>query len=338
MSSSLPGISILMPTLNAERYLEGCLQSIRAQDYPPQSIEIIVADAGSKDRTLEILRRYNVDRVVPNPRITGEGARAILNQLATKELILSIDADNYLVGEDWLRQMVEPLQQDATVFASEPMRWDYTRSDPPMNRYFALTGINDPVSLFMGNYGRFSYLTGKWTEMPHGEERHGGYVVADLQPGRVPTMGANGFLVRRTVLLERPASDYYFDIDVVNELVAAGHRRVAKVDVALGHHFARDLASFRRKTRRRIEDFLYWREQRRYPWLSSGRGPIARFVVYTVLVVPLLAQAARGWTRVRDIAWLYHVPVCWTTLVLYGWAVLRSMGRRAPHSREGWQH
>ena len=92
------------------------------------------------------------------------------------------------------------------------------------------------------------------------------------------------------------------------------------------------------ETRRRIEDLLYWREQRRYPWLSSGRKPIVRFVLYTLPVVPLLWQAARGWSKVRDGAWLYHVPVCWTTLWLYGWAVVRSALHRAPHSREGWQH
>ncbi|HVH63061.1 MAG TPA: glycosyltransferase, partial [Candidatus Dormibacteraeota bacterium] len=132
----LPSVSVLIPTLNAERYIEGCLRPLRDQDYPKELIEIIVADAGSNDGTFAILERYGVDRVVPNPRVTGEGARAILNRLATKELILSIDSDNYLVGKDWLRRMVKPLQDDATAFASEPMRWDYTRSDPPMNRYF----------------------------------------------------------------------------------------------------------------------------------------------------------------------------------------------------------
>lgn len=336
--TGLPGISILIPTLNAERYLEGCLRSVRNQDYPKELLEIIVADGGSTDGTLGVLKQYAVDRVVPNPRTTGEAARAILNELATKDLILSIDADNYLVGNDWLRRMVRPLQEDASVFASEPMRWDYARSDPPMNRYFALTGINDPVSLFMGNYGRYSYLTDRWTAMPHGEERHDGYLIAVLQPGHVPTMGANGFLVRTSVLNEIQGRDYYFDIDVVNELVQRGQRRIAKVDVALGHHFARDLSTFRRKTRRRIEDFLYWRDRRRYPWLASGRLALARFVLYTLLVVPLLVEAFRGWVKVHDRAWFYHLPVCWTTLWLYGWAVLLSVGRRAPHSREGWQH
>src|SRR5579859_7078552 len=138
--SGLPGISVLIPTLNAERYLEGCLRSVRSQDYPEDLVEIIVADAGSTDGTLDLLRRFGVDRVVPNPGITGEAARAILNSLATKELILSIDSDNYLVGTDWLRRMVKPLQEDPSVFASESMRFDYRRSDPALNRYFALSG------------------------------------------------------------------------------------------------------------------------------------------------------------------------------------------------------
>jgi glycosyltransferase involved in cell wall biosynthesis len=336
--TTLPGISVLIPTLNAGRYLEACLSSVRQQDYPPELIEILVADAGSSDSTLELLARYSVDRVVANPGVTGEAARAILNRLATKELILSMDSDNYLVGIDWLRRMVEPLVDCATVFAAEPMQWDYSLSDPPLNRYFALSGINDPVSLFIGNYGRYSYMTGKWTEMPHEEQVHDRYIVAELEPGHVPTMGANGFVARTQVIQDATTGEHYFDIDVVNALVDKGYRRIAKVEVSLGHHFAHDLLSFRRKTRRRIEDYLYWRAERNYPWLSSGKLPMVRFSLYTLLVIPLFWQALRGWMNVHDRAWIYHVPVCWLTFWLYGWAVLRSVVRRAPHSRRGWQH
>jgi glycosyltransferase involved in cell wall biosynthesis len=328
----------LIPTLNAERYLEGCLRSLREQDYPAELIEVIVADAGSTDSTLDILARYGVERIVPNPGVTGEAARAILNRLATRELILSIDADNYLVGRDWLRRMTRPLIEDAAVFAAEPLRWDYAASDPPLNRYFSLTGVNDPVSLFMGNYGRFCHLTGRWTDMPHREEQREGYLIAELELGRVPTMGANGYLARTEIVQEVSTDDFYFDIDAVNDLVVRGYRRIAKVDAALGHHFARDLAALRRKTKRRIEDFLYWRNKRRYPWLSSGRTPIIRFAAYSVLVIPLLLQTLKGWLKVHDRAWLYHAPVCWLTLYVYGVAVLRSAFHSAPHSREGWQH
>lgn len=336
--TQLPGISVLMATLNAERYLERCLSTLRDQDYPAELIEVIVADAGSVDSTLGLLSRYRVDKVVPNPGVTTEAARAILNPLATKELILYIDSDNYLVGSDWLRRLAQPFLDDPTIFAADPIRFDYEPSDPPLNRYFALAGINDPVSLFMGNYGRYSYMTGKWTGMPHTEVKCSGYVVAELSPGYVPTMGSQGFLVRADVLMEVSTGDYYFDIDGPIELVNKGYRRIAKVDVNVGHQFARDLPSLRRKILRRIEDYLYWRNRRSFPWLSSGRMSLIRFALYTLLVVPLIWQLSRGWTRKRDTAWLYHIPVCWMTLWLYGWGVVRSTVRRSPHSREGWQH
>lgn len=335
--TTLPGISVLIATLNAERYLETCLRSIRDQDYPAELIEVIVADAGSTDSTLEVLARYQVDRVVSNPGVTTEAARALLNPLATKSLILYVDADNYLVGRDWLRRMVQPFLEDANIFAAEPIRFDYEPADPPLNRYFALMGVNDPLSLFMGNYGRYSYVTGKWTGMPHREERCNGYIIAELEPDHMPTMGSQGFLVRTEVLREVSSGDYYFDIDGPVDLVKKGHRRVAKVDVSIGHQFARDLASLHRKTLRRIEDYLYWRERRSFPWLSSGRMPVVRFSLSTLLVLPLVWQLSRGWLRVRDFAWLYHIPVCWLTLWIYGWAMIRSTGRPAPHSREGWQ-
>jgi glycosyltransferase involved in cell wall biosynthesis len=49
-------VSVIVPTFNSERFLEKCLQSIRAQTYP--NIEVIVVDRHSTDRTEEIAKRY----------------------------------------------------------------------------------------------------------------------------------------------------------------------------------------------------------------------------------------------------------------------------------------
>ncbi|WP_138483950.1 glycosyltransferase [Dyadobacter bucti] len=48
-------ISVILVTYNADRYLQKCLDSIYAQQYP--YIEIIVVDGASTDNTLEILRQ-----------------------------------------------------------------------------------------------------------------------------------------------------------------------------------------------------------------------------------------------------------------------------------------
>lgn len=52
-----PLVSIIIPTLNSERTLERCLNSIKFQSY--KNIEIIVVDEGSRDNTVEIAKRYN---------------------------------------------------------------------------------------------------------------------------------------------------------------------------------------------------------------------------------------------------------------------------------------
>jgi len=51
-----PLVSIIMAVLDGEEFLEQTLDSVFAQTYP--SIELVLADGGSTDRTLEIARHY----------------------------------------------------------------------------------------------------------------------------------------------------------------------------------------------------------------------------------------------------------------------------------------
>lgn len=54
-TSGLPTVSYIIASYNEERYIEGCLLSIIAQEYP--SIEIVLVDDGSTDNTVSIARR-----------------------------------------------------------------------------------------------------------------------------------------------------------------------------------------------------------------------------------------------------------------------------------------
>ena len=51
-------ISLIIPCRNEEKFIGGCLNSIIANDYPKDKLEILVIDGLSEDRTREIVKRY----------------------------------------------------------------------------------------------------------------------------------------------------------------------------------------------------------------------------------------------------------------------------------------
>ena len=95
-------ISIIVPTLNEEKYLPLLLESIKKQDF--NNYEIVIADAGSKDKTLEVAEKYNC-RVIKGglpAKGRNEGARA-----AKGDLLFFIDADSILPDSFFTRALEE---------------------------------------------------------------------------------------------------------------------------------------------------------------------------------------------------------------------------------------
>lgn len=87
-----PVISIIIPTLKEEQYLEKTLQNLASLEIPH---EIIITDGGSKDRTLEIAKKYT-DKVVvwdKERRQTFGEAKNAGAALAIGEFFVFIDAD-----------------------------------------------------------------------------------------------------------------------------------------------------------------------------------------------------------------------------------------------------
>ncbi len=65
-------ISVAIPVLNGERYLEEVLAAVRAQRVD-QEVEIVVVDSGSRDRSLEIARAAGATVVEMPPEEFGHG-------------------------------------------------------------------------------------------------------------------------------------------------------------------------------------------------------------------------------------------------------------------------
>jgi len=105
-------LSIIIPTLNEEKYLPRLLESIKTQDL--KDYEIIVADSNSIDKTIEIAKNYNC-------KITKGGMPGIARnegaKIAQGELLLFLDAD-LILPEGFLNKFLQKFEEKRLAIAS----------------------------------------------------------------------------------------------------------------------------------------------------------------------------------------------------------------------------
>ncbi len=84
-------ISVIIPTLNEEKYLPILLESIKKQTY--KDYEVIIGDGNSTDKTINIAKKYGC-------KIAGGGSPAVGRNKAAKkakgEYLIFLDADVFL--------------------------------------------------------------------------------------------------------------------------------------------------------------------------------------------------------------------------------------------------
>jgi glycosyltransferase involved in cell wall biosynthesis len=112
--SALPFVSVIIPIRNEEGFIGATLDSILAQDYPADRMEIIVADGMSDDRTREIVRRYASThpfiRLIDNPARVTPTALNLAIAAARGDVISRVDGHCH-VAPDFVSQNVKLLDE-----------------------------------------------------------------------------------------------------------------------------------------------------------------------------------------------------------------------------------
>lgn len=113
-ASRPPLVSIVIPCRNEEAYIERCLDSILASDYPADRMEILVADGGSTDRTRPILLRYAARHgsvtLLDNPAGTTPAGLNVAIRAASGDIVLRMDA-HVLYPSDYISKLVVGLNE-----------------------------------------------------------------------------------------------------------------------------------------------------------------------------------------------------------------------------------
>lgn len=113
-----PDISIVFRALNEEKFFEQALKACYNQELDGLSMEIILVDSGSTDRTIEIAKKYDVN-ILTIPRNLFSFGRS-LNwgcKAAKGEFLIFISAHCIPTHNRWLLNLIDPLRNDEAVYS-----------------------------------------------------------------------------------------------------------------------------------------------------------------------------------------------------------------------------
>lgn len=107
----MPKFSIIVPVYNVEKYIKKCLDSIFSQTF--KDYEVIVVNDGTKDKSIEIAKKYDVKIINQENQGLSE-ARNNGVKKATGDYIIFVDSDDY-IEKDLLKKISESLDNDPDI-------------------------------------------------------------------------------------------------------------------------------------------------------------------------------------------------------------------------------
>lgn len=318
--SQKPTVDFIIPTLNSAEILDECLGSLANLNYPQSKIKAILIDGGSKDATKKIAKKYPFAEFHVIDTDGPEEATAVGYNMSKAKYLVNYPSDNVITDPEWLNRILVPLEADERIDACETMRYAHVQSDKLLNRYFALYGMNDPVALYLHKKDRQAYYESGWHLQTKATKKKD-YYVTTLKPETFPTVGANGFIVRRSVMqLVTKDTKRFSHIDSCVDLMNKGHARFAFVETDIWHKTGEELGNFFAKRRKYAGNLYFKKKQMRRYHLYDARHDtlnLALFVFFSLTLVEPTIRAIRGYKKVPDMAWFLHPLICFATTLNY---------------------
>jgi len=305
-------ISIVLSTYNNARTIKQCLDGIFNQKYPSNLYEVLIVDGGSNDNTLDICKKYPV-KILKNKWKVEEKGKVVGIKAAKGEIIGFIDADNIIYDPQFFNKMLVPFK-DQKIAGVDTLYYVSKKKDNLITRYCALLSGDDPYSIYLGLNDRFCFFKGTWTGMKHNSIDKGDYLKVKVFSGEVPTMGSNGFFVRKN-LFKQISYDPFIHTDFVNDLVEIGQDTFGKAKTGLKHDMA-DFSDFFKKKIRRVKRRMRGEIKLKYNYDVSMLKLLGVSILFATFIVPIF-DAIRGFLRKRDIAWIIHPFACFGVFLIY---------------------
>ena len=124
----MPTVSIIVPIRNEAEFIGATLRSLLDQDFPTADFEVLVADGGSTDGTVTIVRGLQTEypnlRLFFNPRRISSAARNLAIRHMAGQYAVIVDGHCQIPDRDYLRNVVEAFETTGADTLGRPQPLD----------------------------------------------------------------------------------------------------------------------------------------------------------------------------------------------------------------------
>lgn len=306
----IPFVSVLICSLNGEKHISDCLDSLKEQTYGRKNFEIIVIDDGSTDDTSAIARayearviRFETNRGIPVARNAG-----LSN--AKGKIVAFID-DDCIANSNWLENLVLPFK-DKTIVAAGGKILAFSLATIS-ERYMEATGYGNPARALKSPMGGLMWrLFGYFATMTSP-------IMFEKEIVSVLAIYTANAAYRKNFLLEVGGFDESLktneDSDISARLRVNGGRIIYVPNAIVKHRHYKKLSRVVHEPYRRMQNTLqFYLKDKKMPPIF----PIPILYLFVLFLIFFLTYEP-------------IVFICASALlpvILYGWWILRGVRER----------
>ena len=162
MSTNFPLISVIVPIYNSEKFIEETLINIKKQNYP--SLEIIVVDDGSSDKSAEIIKIQKDIHYYYQENKGPSSARNLGLKNSNGEYIIFLDSDDYW-EDNSLLLLANQLNNFPSIQIIEGKIREFQKEEN------SATYIFDDTPYYMSNFGSCMFRKSVFNQVGIFEEK-----------------------------------------------------------------------------------------------------------------------------------------------------------------------
>lgn len=314
-NKNYPTVTITSLSYNDEAIIEECLVSIANQNYPKDKVQTLFVDGGSTDSTLDIIRKYGA-QIIQRPDLANRADLRVEIMTGTPktDLIVVFSADCRFQESDCLMKMVEVFSNPAIV-GVQTQRYGIRKSDPVLSRYLSLIGGVDPIAVGLGKADRTPYDLDGWHAYGDPIDKGVYYEIEfGLDPHKMPSIGANGFMIKRQYLEQAGGMKNGAHVDMCVRLIQQGSRHFAFLkNRHIVHYVDLPLLSFLKRRLTWATLYAPDKIERIYKvfTVKDWNKLLWIMLTYSTFIIPFL-RSFKGYMKYADLAWFLHPVVCFT--------------------------